>query len=149
VDNTVPYMYRMDYLDMLMEHTGSFSGDSHDLGFSDLLEHDIELKDRDPVYIPQFWLPREQLDLIKSNVAGWIRAGIVEKTKSKYNAPLFCVPKKGHGMRCVLDYRYNTMESALSLDRSLWIASAQAGEQRKGRPAICFKKEGTQKAPIK
>jgi hypothetical protein len=44
--------------------------------------------------------------LIQENVAGWLQAGIIERSRSPYNSPIFCVPKKeGQGLRCVLDYR--------------------------------------------
>jgi hypothetical protein len=44
--------------------------------------------------------------LIQENVAGWLLAGIIEQSRSLYNSPIFCVPKKeGQGLRCVLDYR--------------------------------------------
>jgi hypothetical protein len=106
VNRTVPYQYRGDYMNTLMKYSQFFSADKHDLGLADIFQHDIELGDKEPVYTPQFRLPFEQLDFIKSNVAGWIQSGIVEKTASKYNSPIFCVPKKeGRGLRCVLDYR--------------------------------------------
>jgi hypothetical protein len=39
-------------------------------------------------------------------VAGWLQAGIIERSRSPYNSPIFCAPKKeGQGLRCVLDYR--------------------------------------------
>jgi hypothetical protein len=39
-------------------------------------------------------------------VAGWLQIGIIERSRSPYNSPIFCVPKKeGQGLRCVLDYR--------------------------------------------
>jgi hypothetical protein len=51
-------------------------------------------------------LPAEHLKLIQENVAGWLQAGIIERSRSPYNLPIFCVPKKeGQGLRCVLDYR--------------------------------------------
>jgi hypothetical protein len=42
------------------------------------------------------------LKLIQENVAGWLQAGIIEWSRSPYNSPIFCVPKKeGQGLRCV------------------------------------------------
>jgi hypothetical protein len=51
-------------------------------------------------------LPAEHLKLIQENVSGWLQAGIIERSRSPYNSPIFCVPKKeGQGLRCVLNYR--------------------------------------------
>jgi hypothetical protein len=45
-------------------------------------------------------LPMEQIEFIKENVMGWLDAGIIKRTNSPYNSPIFCVPKKqGHGLR--------------------------------------------------
>jgi hypothetical protein len=83
-----------------------FSADNLDLGFTDLEQHTIYLKDKDPVFSAQFRLPAEHLKLIQENVSGWLQVGIIERSRSPYNLPIFCVPKKeGQGLRCVLDYQ--------------------------------------------
>jgi hypothetical protein len=106
VNRTVPYQYRSKYIAMLMARQHFLSADSLDLGFTDLEQHRIDLKDKDPVFSPQFQLPAEHLKLIQENVAGWLQAGIIKRSRSPYNLPIFCVPKKeGQGLRCVLDYR--------------------------------------------
>jgi hypothetical protein len=88
---------------MLMARQHFFSADSLDLGFTDLEQPTIDLKDKDLVFSPQFWLPAEHHKLIQENVAGWLQAGIIKRSRSPYNSPIFCVPKKeGQGLRCVL-----------------------------------------------
>jgi hypothetical protein len=106
VNRMVPYQYRSEYIAMLMARQHFFSADNLDLGFTDLEQHTIDLKYKDPVFSPQFRLPAEHLKLIQENVAGWLQAGIIERSRSPYNSPIFCVPKKeGQGLRCVLNYR--------------------------------------------
>jgi hypothetical protein len=106
VNWTVPYQYRSKYIAMLMAWQHFFSADSLYIGFTDLEQHTIDLKDKDPVFSPQFLLPAEHLKFIQENVAGWLQAGIIERSRLPYNSPIFCVPKKeGQGLRCVLDYR--------------------------------------------
>ena len=106
VNATVPYQFRSDYIAALMQREHFFSASNDDLGFTDALQHSIDLNDKAPAFSPQFRLPADHLRLIQENVAGWLQAGIVERSDSKYNAPIFCVPKKhGLGLRCVLDYR--------------------------------------------
>jgi hypothetical protein len=106
VNHTVPYQYRSAYMDMLGARENFFSADPHDLGLTMDQQHTIDLKENTPTFVPQFRLPAEHLKMIQENVAGWMQAGIVEKSASPHNAPIFCVPKKsGFGLRCVLDYR--------------------------------------------
>jgi hypothetical protein len=54
VNHTVPYQYGSEYIAMLMARQHFFSADSLDLGFTDLEQHTIDLKDKDPVFSPQF-----------------------------------------------------------------------------------------------
>jgi hypothetical protein len=54
VNRTVPYQYRSKYISMLMARQHFFSADNLDLGFTDLEQHTIYLKNKDPVFSPQF-----------------------------------------------------------------------------------------------
>jgi hypothetical protein len=93
-----------------------FSTDTNDIGSTNLLKHQIDLKTNDPIYCPQFRVPAEHLKHIQENVAGWLQCGIIERSKSNYNSPIFCVPKKdGQGIRTVLDYRMLNSRSLLLL----------------------------------
>ena len=90
----------------LKRYADVISTDQHDLGRTETIEHEIELADKSPVYTQQYRLPLEQLNLVKDHLAAWLRAGIVEPARSKYNSPIFCVPKKDSThLRVVLDYR--------------------------------------------
>ena len=43
---------------------------------------------------------------------GWLNAGLIERSTSRHNSPVFCVPKKdGAGLRVVLDYRLLNFKS--------------------------------------
>ena len=103
----IPYSVRPDYAEMLASYDDVFSADSNDLGLTDIIKHAIDVPNTDdPIYKGQFRLAADQLQLIKDNVAGWLRAGLVERSNSRFNSPVFCVPKKeGQGLRVVLDYR--------------------------------------------
>ena len=103
----IPYAHKQTYFEMLCQYEDVFSAHSLDLGLSDLTAHDIQLTDHnDPAYKGQFRLAFDQLQLIKDNVVGWLKAGLIERSNSKFNSPVFCVPKKeGQGLRVVLDYR--------------------------------------------
>jgi hypothetical protein len=54
VNRTVLYQYRSKYIAMLMARQHFFSADNLDLGCTDLEQHTIDLKDKDPVFSPQF-----------------------------------------------------------------------------------------------
>jgi hypothetical protein len=63
---------------MLMARQHFFSGDSLDLGLTDPEQHTIDLKDKDPVFSPQFRLPAEHL--VDSGKCGRMAAGRDHRT---------------------------------------------------------------------
>ena len=68
------------YLRMLMKYEAAFSANSMDVGQPDILQHKIDIKDRKELaYRQQFRLAADHLQLIKDNVVGWTKAGILEK----------------------------------------------------------------------
>ena len=105
VDARVPPMLRQRYLHLLRAKARAFSVGKHDLGYTEAVQHGIQLRDEVPVHQKQFRLAADHLEVIKDNVANWLRLGIVQPSNSKYNAPIFCVPKPNGDLRTVLDYR--------------------------------------------
>jgi hypothetical protein len=106
IDQAASPPARAFFTKLLSESGDIISADQHDLGRSDALKHEIELSDRTPVYTQQYRLPLEQIELVKDHLHAWLKAGIVEASRSKYNSPVFCVPKKdSNKLRVVLDYR--------------------------------------------
>ena len=103
---SVPYLYRQQYLDLLKSREHAFSADDFDLGYCDIIEHEIHFQGAEPAYTPQFRLSADHLDFLKRSVIGWLKAGVVQRTRSLHNSPIFCVEKKAPGLlRPVLDYR--------------------------------------------
>ncbi len=90
---------------VLWRYAQALSKDKFDLGLSDILEHKIHLRDNEPVYHKQFPFSLAHLDEVRSNIDKWLKLGIVEPARSRYNSPIFCVKKKGGGYRMCLDYR--------------------------------------------
>ena len=96
---------------MLTAREHAFSADDFDLGHSDKFEHEIHFMVEQPCYTPQFRLSDEHLQFLKNSVMGWLKAGIIQRTHSLHNSPIFCVNKKAvdadgrFKLRAVLDYR--------------------------------------------
>jgi hypothetical protein len=79
--------------------------DKTELGRCNLLMHEIHLKTPDPVYIKQFKIPQAHQDYLKDQVRKWLKLGIVQNSRSRFNSPLFLVTKKDGGFRVVQDFR--------------------------------------------
>jgi hypothetical protein len=102
----VPAEYRDKYIDILAKYSGCISTDKNDLGRAKDFFHRIHLKDNAPVYRKQFQIPEAHTDFIENTLEEWLKLGVVRKSQSLYNSPIFCVPKKtGQGLRIVQDFR--------------------------------------------
>jgi len=102
---TVPPNEKPSYLKLLYDHWETFSMTKHDLGLCKRLQHDIELKTKEPIYIKQFKIPEAHMTEVKNQLLEWLKLGVVEPCRSKYNSPIFVVSKKDGGSRIVQDFR--------------------------------------------
>ena len=79
---------------------------SANLGKANHYEHSITLKNKDPLYIKQFKIPDVHRKMLEEQVREWLKLGIIQRSNSKYNSPVFIVPKKEPGtFRFVQDFR--------------------------------------------
>jgi hypothetical protein len=103
-----PDEYRARYIDTLFRHQAYISLNKYDLGLAKDFSHWIHLKDHVPIYRKQFNLPNQQNQFIKQTLDEWLK----RKTRSPYNLPIFCVPKKqGQCLRIVQDFWQLNMHS--------------------------------------
>ncbi len=78
----------------------------YDLGLAKNFLHKIHLKTQDPVYWKQFKILEAHHHFIEPTLDEWLKLGVVKRSNSLYNSPIFCVPKKqGQGLRIVQDFR--------------------------------------------
>jgi hypothetical protein len=62
-------------------------------------------QDNNPIYRKQFNLPETHNQFIEQTLDEWLKLGVVRRTNSPYNLPIFCVPKKqGQGLRIMQDF---------------------------------------------
>jgi hypothetical protein len=102
----VPGQFRERYSDILFKHQESISLDKYDLGLTKNYKHKIHLKSEDLVYRKQFKIPEAHHNFIEQTLQEWLKLGVVCRSDSLYNFPIFCVPKKqGQGLRIVQDFR--------------------------------------------
>jgi Reverse transcriptase (RNA-dependent DNA polymerase)/RNase H-like domain found in reverse transcriptase len=61
---------------------------------------------QDPVYRKQFKILEAHHQFIEQTLDEWLKLGVVKRSNSLYNSPIFCIPKKqGQGLRIVQDFR--------------------------------------------
>ena len=102
----VPAEFKQRYIDILYKHQAAISINKMDLGRAKYFTHKIHLKDINPVYRKQFKIPEAHQNFIETTLDKWLKLGVVKRSYSLYNSPLFCVLKKqGQGLRIIQDFR--------------------------------------------
>ena len=94
---------RTQLLKLVAQFADIFSIDKYDLGLTDAFTHKIFLTHDRPIYRKQFRIPDAHRTAIIDHVNNLLRLGVIQHSTSRYNSPVFCVPKK-EGFRVVLDY---------------------------------------------
>jgi hypothetical protein len=78
----------------------------YDLGLAKNYKHRIHLKNEDPVYQKQFKIPEAHHNFTEQTLEEWLKLGVVRRSDSLYNSPIFCVPKKQEqGLQIVQDFQ--------------------------------------------
>ena len=111
----MPPEYRDRYLKTVLKYHEAVSQHKFDLGRANTLMHEITLKTKEPIYVKQFKIPEVHQQEVERHVAEWLKLGVVEPTRSKYNSPLFVVMKKNGGVRLVQDFR--ALNAASHIDK--------------------------------
>jgi hypothetical protein len=60
--------------------------------------HDISLKSKEPVYVKQFKIPDAHREQVQKHVTEWLKLGVVQPTRSKFNSTIFVIAKKNGGL---------------------------------------------------
>ena len=97
--------WKEKYRQVLLDNHEAVSSSKFDLGRSETLLHDITLKSSEPVFVKQFRIPDAHQQEVERHVAEWLKLGVVEPARSKFNSPIFAVMKKNGGIRLVQDFR--------------------------------------------
>lgn len=100
---------------LIIRHQDIFSQNEYDLGSCPFATHKIHLKNHTPIFSKQFRIPDQHRNYIIDHTKQLLQNDIVEPSFSRYNSPIFCVPKKPNKLRVVVDYRKINENSELDL----------------------------------
>jgi hypothetical protein len=69
--------------------------EKYDLGLAKDFKHKIHLKMQDTVYRKQFKIPEAHHQFIEQTLDEWLKLGVVKRSNSLYNSPIFCILATG------------------------------------------------------
>jgi len=105
VADDVPETIQARLHDLLLEYKKAFSLGEWDLGYTDLLLHEIETGSEAPVRQALRRQPLLQLPVIDEQVDTMLRQGLIERSCSEWASNVVIVTKKDGTPRFCIDYR--------------------------------------------
>lgn len=97
-----------------------FSKGPTDLGNTDLIEHEIHLKDEKPFKEPHRHIPPGLLNEVREHLQDMLKAGAIRESKSPFSSNVVIVRKKDGSIRMCVDYRklnQRTIKDAYQIPR--------------------------------
>ena len=91
----VPAEHQEKYLEVILKNHEFVSHHCFNLEHMQMLLHKISLKTEEPVYVKNFCNPDAHCQ--------WLKKGVVQPARSKFNSPIFAVAKKNVGI-CLVQY---------------------------------------------
>jgi len=101
----LPYDAVSDLNGLLRDHTDTFAKDSADLGFCDVLQHDIDTGDAHPIKQSSRRPPLAATPAEDEILDEMLSTGVIEPSSSPWASPVCLVKKKERTYRFCVDYR--------------------------------------------
>ena len=95
----------VEILKILNKYRNCISVSGEKLGKTNLVQATINTGNSPPIYTKQFPLPHKQRSMVKNLCDEMLDQGIIEKSISPWNSPMFLVKKSNGQFRPVVDFR--------------------------------------------
>ncbi len=107
-----PHVNALDYpeakhalLNLLAQYRQAIALPGEPLGVTNKVTHHFALQPgAQPSYVPSYWLPRSQRQVVQQ-VDELLQEGVIQESHSPWNSLLFLVPKKDSSYRPVIDFQ--------------------------------------------
>lgn len=105
VDTTTPDPFKQQLRQLLDKYSAVFSRDELDLGWTNLVEHNIDVGDSKPFRQPLRRYAPIQQRAIDKHLGDMLQQGVIEPASSEWASNIVLVKKKDGTYRCCVDYR--------------------------------------------
>ena len=94
-----------ELVSLLTEYQDIFAWDDSQLGYTDRVQHRIQVTDDTPMAQPYRRIPPAHLEEVRSHLEGLMDRGVIRPSTSPYAAPIVVVRKKNGELRVCCDFR--------------------------------------------
>ena len=105
IEETASNKEKSQLQDLLHKYSDIFSKEPKDIGFTDIIEHKIELTDNKIIKQPYRRMPPGLFSEVREHLQELLDANIIEASSSPYASPVVVVRKKTGEIRLCCDYR--------------------------------------------
>ncbi len=74
-------------------------------GRTEILTHNIILKDTTPIRQKPYRVPEKMVDQLRTEIETMLEMGIIEQSNSEWSSPILLVPKEDGGIRFCTDFK--------------------------------------------
>ena len=93
-------------LKLLNSHRQAISLPGDPLGLTNLLQHDIRIKDDSiPIHLKQYRIPHKHIDILNNAIQDMLDLNVIKPSTSPWNSPIILVKNKNGSFRVCVDFR--------------------------------------------
>ena len=130
VDPSVPRHIQDQLRDILYNYSSVFSKNEWDLGWTELVSHEIDVGDHKPIRQTMRRYPYSHLQAIDKHLDDMLKQGVIEPACSPWASNVVLAKKKDGTLRCCIDFRQLndiTKKDAYPLPRTDTCLDAMSG----------------------
>ncbi len=96
---------QMELKTLLLRYVDIFALDEDELGFSDRVQHEINLVEDVPISQPYRRIPPTQYSEVREHITKLLKKGVIKPSSSAYASPIVLVRKTDGSLRLCVNYR--------------------------------------------
>lgn len=89
---------------LLRQYSDVFAMSDEDPGYTELVKHEIPVKDEIPVTQAYRRIPPNQFEEVRDHISGLLKKGVIKESSSSYASPVVLVRKTDGNLRLCVDY---------------------------------------------
>lgn len=105
IDDALPDEIKSRLISMIEKWKSVFSTGPTDLGFTNLVEHEIKLHDETPFKEPYRRIPPGMFEEVRQHLREMLDAGAIRESNSPFSSNVVLVRKKDNSLRFCIDFR--------------------------------------------
>ena len=105
VSTTLEVNERESLINLLREYRDVFAADTSEMGYTDLVEHIINVEEAAPIKIRPYRVSQKEREIIDEQIQEMLQYGVIRPSSSPWASPIVLVKKKDGKTRFCVDYR--------------------------------------------